>query len=64
MNLQEELQELGDPLSELMAYAKKQDIGAEAESRVKDLADSMNLTPMEYLDRLLPGKGILSNHEQ
>jgi hypothetical protein len=47
-----------------MAYAKKQNIRAEAESQVKDLADSMNLTPMEYLDRLLPGKGILSDHEQ
>ncbi len=44
MNLQEALQELGEPLSEVMAYAKKQDIRAEAESRVKDLADSMNLT--------------------
>lgn len=64
LNLQEALQELGEPLSEVMAYAKKQDIRAEAESRVKDLAESMNLTPMEYLDRLLPGKGILSDHEQ
>ena len=64
LNLQEVLQELGEPLSEVMAYAKKQDIRAEAESQVKDLAESMNLTPMEYLDRLLPGKGILSDHEQ
>lgn len=64
LNLQEALQELGEPLSEVMAYAKKQNIRAEAESQVKDLADSMNLTPMEYLDRLLPGKGILSDHEQ
>ena len=64
MNLQEALQELGEPLSEVMAYAKKQDIRAESESRVKDLADAMNLTPTEYLDRLLPGKGILSDHEQ
>ena len=60
----ESLEELGEPLSEVMAYAKKQDIRAEAESQVKDLAESMNLTPMEYLDRLLPGKGILSDHEQ
>ena len=64
MNLQEALQELGEPLSEVMAYAKKQDIPAEVESRVKDLAESMNLTPVEYLDRLLPWKGILSDHEQ
>ena len=64
LNLQEALQELGEHLSEVMAYAKKQDIRAEAESRVKDLADSMNLTPMEYLDRLLPEKEILSDHEQ
>ena len=64
LNLQEALQELGEPLSEVMAYAKKQNIRAEAESRVKDLAESMNLTPMEYLDRLLPEKGILSDHEQ
>ena len=63
MNLQEAPQELGEPLSEVMAYVKKQDIRAESESRVKDLADSINLTPMEYLDRLLPGKGILSDHE-
>ena len=59
MNLQEALQELGEPLSEVMAYAKKQNIRSEAESRVKDLADSMNLTQMEYLDRLLPGRNPL-----
>ena len=64
LNLQEALQELGEPFSEVMAYAKKQNIRAEAESQVKDLADSMNLTPIVYLDRLLPGKGILSDHEQ
>ena len=55
---------MGEPLSEVMAYAKKQNIRAEAESQVKGLAESMNLTSMEYLDRLLPGKGILSDHEQ
>ena len=64
LNLQEALQELGEPLSEVMAYAKKQNIPAEAESHVKDLAESINLTQMEYLDRLLPVKGILSDHEQ
>ena len=64
LNLQEALQELGEPLPEVMDYAKKQNIRAEAESRLKDLADSMNLTPMEYLDRLLPEKEILSDHEQ
>ena len=64
LNLQEALQELGEPFSDVKAYAKKHNIRAEAESQVKDLADSMNLTPMEYLDRLLPGKGILSDHEQ
>ena len=64
MNLQEALQELGEPLSEVMAYAKKQNIRAEAESQVKDLSELMNLTPIEYLDRLLPGKGILTDHKQ
>ena len=34
LNLQEALQELGEPLSEVMAYDKKQNIRAEAESRV------------------------------
>ncbi len=64
LNLQEALQEYGEPLSEVMAYAKKQNIRAEVESQVKDLAESMDLIPMEYLDLLLPGKRLLSDHEQ
>ena len=64
LNLQEALQEYGEPLSEVMAYAKKQNIRAEVKSQVKDLAESMDLIPMEYLDLLLPGKRLLSDHEQ